>query len=161
MLGSGWVVLAVEERGKRTRLLFTGDWGREALPLLRSPEVVSDVDVLLIESPYGDRQHPDIADTYNHLHEYHLFENNTDLAIEFCHKSLNINIAIFEKSHPNIAMNHAGLGNCHTLQAQYTQALQHYQLALQANYDDFNSNDLYAENYGKLGINLIWCLKFL
>jgi metallo-beta-lactamase family protein len=37
------------------RLLFTGDLGRTELPLLGPPEVVSDVDVLLMESTYGDR----------------------------------------------------------------------------------------------------------
>lgn len=43
------------------RLLYTGDLGREELPLLRPPESVDAVDLLLMESTYGDRQHPDIA----------------------------------------------------------------------------------------------------
>ncbi|MEY4543977.1 MAG: hypothetical protein RL685_172 [Pseudomonadota bacterium] len=61
VLGSALVALDLEEAGKKVRLLFTGDLGRAELPLLDSPEVVSGVDVLLMESTYGDRQHPDIA----------------------------------------------------------------------------------------------------
>ncbi|MEQ8280030.1 MAG: MBL fold metallo-hydrolase [Deltaproteobacteria bacterium] len=61
VLGSALVVLDLEERGRRARLLFTGDLGRDELPLLRNPEIVDGVDHLLIESTYGDRTHPDIA----------------------------------------------------------------------------------------------------
>lgn len=61
VLGSALVALDVEEEGRRVRLLFTGDLGRAELPLLGSPEVVSGVDVLMTESTYGDRRHPDIA----------------------------------------------------------------------------------------------------
>jgi metallo-beta-lactamase family protein len=61
VLGSALVALDLEESGKSTRLLFTGDLGRAELPLLDSPEIVSGVDVLLMESTYGDRRHADIA----------------------------------------------------------------------------------------------------
>jgi len=67
VLGSALVQLDLEERGKRVRFLFTGDLGREELPLLRSPEVVSGVDTLLMESTYGDRAHPHVADTEDQL----------------------------------------------------------------------------------------------
>lgn len=59
VLGSALVQLDLVERGKRTRLLFTGDLGREELPLLRRPEIIPDVDLLMTESTYGDRLHPD------------------------------------------------------------------------------------------------------
>jgi metallo-beta-lactamase family protein len=61
VLGSALVVLDLEYQGTRRRLLFTGDLGREELPLLRSPEVVENVDALIMESTYGDREHPDIS----------------------------------------------------------------------------------------------------
>ena len=61
VLGSALVVLDLMERGKSLRLLFTGDLGRAELPLLRTPEVVSGVEMLLMESTYGDRLHPPIA----------------------------------------------------------------------------------------------------
>jgi metallo-beta-lactamase family protein len=61
VLGSSLVVLDLEEESRKVRLLFTGDLGREELPLLENPEIVPDVDVLLMESTYGDRLHPDIT----------------------------------------------------------------------------------------------------
>ncbi len=39
---------------------FTGDLGRPGLPLLRDPEVIPPVDVLVCESTYGDRLHDPI-----------------------------------------------------------------------------------------------------
>jgi metallo-beta-lactamase family protein len=62
VLGSALVALAIEEAGERRRLLFTGDLGRAELPLLDAPEVVSGVQVLLMESTYGDRDHPSVAE---------------------------------------------------------------------------------------------------
>lgn len=61
VLGSALVVLDLEERGHKTRLMFTGDLGREELPLLRKPDVVEGVEHLIIESTYGDQLHPDLA----------------------------------------------------------------------------------------------------
>lgn len=61
VLGSALVQLDLAERGKNTRLLFTGDLGREELPLLKSPEIIPDVDILITESTYGDRLHPDFS----------------------------------------------------------------------------------------------------
>ena len=60
VLGSTLVQLDLEEGGKQVRLLFTGDLGREALPLLEKPDVAAGVNVLLMESTYGDRSHPDL-----------------------------------------------------------------------------------------------------
>ncbi len=57
VLGSALVQLDLKEEGRTTRLLFTGDVGREELPLLQSPEIVEGVDLLLMESTYGDRDH--------------------------------------------------------------------------------------------------------
>jgi metallo-beta-lactamase family protein len=61
VLGSALVVLDLNERGRSLRLLFSGDVGRAELPLLGPPEIVPGVEVLLLESTYGDRQHPDIG----------------------------------------------------------------------------------------------------
>jgi metallo-beta-lactamase family protein len=59
ILGSATVTLDLEERGRKVRLLFTGDVGRGNNAILRDPELVSDVDILLSESTYGDRIHED------------------------------------------------------------------------------------------------------
>jgi metallo-beta-lactamase family protein len=60
VLGSALVQLDLRERGRRFRLLFTGDLGRPELPLMKDPETVGGVDLLMMESTYGDRNHPDI-----------------------------------------------------------------------------------------------------
>lgn len=67
VLGSALVVLDLEHKGVHRRLLFTGDLGREELPLLRSPEIVEGVDTLIMESTYGDREHSDIGSLDNDL----------------------------------------------------------------------------------------------
>lgn len=60
ILGSAQVLLEIEDRddgGKTKRLLFSGDVGRGGNEILRDPEVVKDVDYLLLESTYGGRRH--------------------------------------------------------------------------------------------------------
>jgi metallo-beta-lactamase family protein len=63
VLGSAIVVLDVLDGGARTRIAFTGDLGRRNLPILRDPEVPTDVDVLITESTYGDRGHTSIDES--------------------------------------------------------------------------------------------------
>lgn len=41
------------------KLVFTGDLGRPGRPMLRNPDPVEEADVLLLESTYGDRVHPE------------------------------------------------------------------------------------------------------
>lgn len=64
MLGSAFVALDIEDRdaGKDVRLVFSGDLGRKDLPILRDPETIDRADVLILESTYGDRLHPPLAD---------------------------------------------------------------------------------------------------
>jgi metallo-beta-lactamase family protein len=57
VLGSAITVLDVEEDGKKRRIVFTGDLGRDGRPILRDPEIPEGTDVLLTESTYGDRVH--------------------------------------------------------------------------------------------------------
>jgi len=56
LLGSAYARLRVEESGRT--LLFGGDLGRYARPVLPDPSPVPEADVLLVESTYGDRLHP-------------------------------------------------------------------------------------------------------
>jgi metallo-beta-lactamase family protein len=44
--------------GAGPRIVFSGDLGRYDRPILPDPEPVSEADVLLLESTYGDRTHP-------------------------------------------------------------------------------------------------------
>lgn len=60
ILGAAQVLLEIEDRedgGKRKRLLFSGDIGRGENELLRDPVDVPDVDLLIMESTYGGREH--------------------------------------------------------------------------------------------------------
>lgn len=57
ILGSAMCALDISENDRDYRLLFTGDVGRVGLPILRDPQVVPNVDYLIIESTYGARLH--------------------------------------------------------------------------------------------------------
>lgn len=69
MLGSASVVLEARTSGGTRRLLFSGDIGREGLPILRDPRTVGDVDWVIMESTYGDRRHEDRSDARARLLE--------------------------------------------------------------------------------------------
>ncbi|CAM3962569.1 MBL fold metallo-hydrolase RNA specificity domain-containing protein [Pseudomonas wadenswilerensis] len=46
-------------------IVFSGDLGRPNDPIMRAPELIENADILLVESTYGDRQHPKEApETY-------------------------------------------------------------------------------------------------
>jgi metallo-beta-lactamase family protein len=57
MLGSACVYLESDEDGQRVRLGFSGDVGRDGLPIIRDPERLPPVDYLILESTYGNRIH--------------------------------------------------------------------------------------------------------
>ena len=57
ILGSASVILDVEEAGRSQRLVFSGDVGRNGLPIIRDPEPPQGADVVIMESTYGDRDH--------------------------------------------------------------------------------------------------------
>lgn len=57
ILGSAIVVLDVKEKGRKSRLVFSGDVGRKGLPILRDPQIAEGADFLIMESTYGDRTH--------------------------------------------------------------------------------------------------------
>lgn len=61
VLGSAIVVIDVDDDREQQRVVFTGDLGRNGLPILRDPEIPSGAHTLITESTYGDRVHPPIA----------------------------------------------------------------------------------------------------
>ena len=62
ILGAAMVRLDITEQGRRRTLLFSGDLGRDCLPIVRDPEHVDRADILLLETTYGNREHPPIED---------------------------------------------------------------------------------------------------
>lgn len=58
ILGSAEVVLDVQEGDEFRRLVFSGDLGRQGLPIIRDPErPPTPVDYVIMESTYGDKTH--------------------------------------------------------------------------------------------------------
>ncbi|MFH1226305.1 MAG: MBL fold metallo-hydrolase, partial [Planctomycetota bacterium] len=55
VLGAGLVHLEINNSSGRIRLLYAVDLGRRNLPLLKDPDIVRDIDYLIIESTYGNR----------------------------------------------------------------------------------------------------------
>lgn len=69
ILGSAFSLITVkpEHGGKPLKILFTGDVGRFEKPILKDPtlefdEEDRDIDLMIIESTYGDREHTPVAD---------------------------------------------------------------------------------------------------
>ena len=53
ILGSSIILLQTD----KTRLLFSGDLGRNNMPIIKDPTVLSHIDYLILESTYGGRNH--------------------------------------------------------------------------------------------------------
>jgi len=59
ILGSASVLLEIEEKGgRKIRFGFTGDIGRPEMPVIRTPDLLRDLDLIIMESTYGNRIHP-------------------------------------------------------------------------------------------------------
>jgi metallo-beta-lactamase family protein len=64
ILGSAAVVLDIQEDGNKYRFWFSGDIGRDKLPLLVDPVLPDKPDYLMMECTYGDKPHSDPEDAY-------------------------------------------------------------------------------------------------
>ena len=63
ILGSASVTLDCVEGTTRQRIVFSGDIGRKGLPIIRDPKPpTGGADVVILESTYGNRDHPSVAD---------------------------------------------------------------------------------------------------
>lgn len=67
ILGAAILDLSVDEGGKITRLVFSGDLGRPGALLLPNAEMPRTPDWLFVESTYGDRDHKGESDTLEEL----------------------------------------------------------------------------------------------
>jgi len=57
ILGSCVVEVWLEESGRHSKLVFSGDLGQYGTPILQDPERIEEADVVLMESTYGSRNH--------------------------------------------------------------------------------------------------------
>jgi metallo-beta-lactamase family protein len=71
ILGAAIVALEISEHqsGRRWRLVYSGDLGRRETTILHPPEPVAEADLLIMESTYGDRQHPPYQSTQRMLRD--------------------------------------------------------------------------------------------
>lgn len=57
ILGSSGVHLEITENGKTFKLGMSGDIGRPGIPLMHDPNVLRELDLLVLETTYGNRSH--------------------------------------------------------------------------------------------------------
>jgi len=74
ILGSAIVELFVKDDNakgehRHKKLVFTGDLGNSCAALLRDPETITDADVVLMESTYGDRNHKPLQETLDEFNQ--------------------------------------------------------------------------------------------
>ncbi len=67
ILGSAGIQLEIESKGRKLRLGFSGDIGRPGMPVLRDPQPLQDLDVLIMECTYGNRLHHPAGDVAEEL----------------------------------------------------------------------------------------------
>jgi metallo-beta-lactamase family protein len=74
ILGSAGILLEINDNGRKLRLGFSGDIGRSAMPILRDPNLLFDLDALIMESTYGNKLHSpqenieeELANTVNEI----------------------------------------------------------------------------------------------
>lgn len=57
ILGSAGASFEITEGGRMVRFGFTGDIGRPNMAVIQDPNILRDLDILLMESTYGNRRH--------------------------------------------------------------------------------------------------------
>ncbi|KMQ51769.1 Metallo-beta-lactamase family protein, RNA-specific [Chitinispirillum alkaliphilum] len=67
ILGSAGIHLEITEDNKSYRIGFTGDIGRPGMMLTNDPNVLRDLDILIMECTYGNRHHGAIDDVEEEL----------------------------------------------------------------------------------------------
>ncbi len=69
ILGAALSVLSIKQDGHEVRLGYIVDLGRKGLPILSDPVVVNGLDMVIMESTYGDRLHGKIEDGESELRD--------------------------------------------------------------------------------------------
>lgn len=63
MLGSASIKLTAPEKGRDKSVVFSGDIGQRAAPILRDAKPFQNADAVFLESTYGDREHRSFKET--------------------------------------------------------------------------------------------------
>jgi metallo-beta-lactamase family protein len=67
ILGSAFATLRLKEQERSVTVVVSGDLGQPGRPIVRDPEPRPECDVMLLESTYGDRDHPPMERTLDEL----------------------------------------------------------------------------------------------
>jgi metallo-beta-lactamase family protein len=67
ILGSAIIEAWIDDAGRETKLVFSGDLGQPGRPIVRDPTPIRSADVLLVESTYGNRTHRALDATVDEL----------------------------------------------------------------------------------------------
>jgi len=70
ILGSAQIELTCKDIFSTRRLGFTGDLGRNKMPILKDPEQMTDIDFFITESTYGNRLHENFDEAKRILKKY-------------------------------------------------------------------------------------------
>ena len=69
ILGSSIVELWLEDEAVQKKLVFSGDLGRSGMPILEDPANITNADLVIMESTYGDRLHRSWKETQDEISE--------------------------------------------------------------------------------------------
>lgn len=67
ILGSAIIEIWITAEGATRKIVFSGDLGQPLRPLVRDPTPITETDLLLVESTYGNRLHKALPDTLSEL----------------------------------------------------------------------------------------------
>ena len=67
LLGSAMISLKIDGPSGSSTLTFTGDYGRQGLPILRDPSPIPAADLIISESTYGGHTHEPVEETPERL----------------------------------------------------------------------------------------------
>ncbi len=64
LLGSASIEVWIDEDGNQKKLCFSGDIGNSGQPIIRDPIPTKEADYVIMESTYGDRDHPKLDEDF-------------------------------------------------------------------------------------------------
>ncbi len=69
ILGSAIIEVIIHRGARDVRVLFSGDLGQKNKPLIRDPDFFDQADFVVMETTYGDREHPEHEDIEQRLED--------------------------------------------------------------------------------------------
>jgi metallo-beta-lactamase family protein len=64
LIGSASIEIWLTEDGRTKKIVFSGDIGNKNQPLIKDPSPTAEADYVVMESTYGDRNHPEMGVDY-------------------------------------------------------------------------------------------------